>query len=149
MMGRNTEPAGRPWTVILGAAAWCVASAHAAVAADPAAFPSGTAVMFPPAEQAADVPQGAAGMTVYIDPQTGAILSEPAPRSAPLRITPQERNAASTSHLGLTQEPASVPGGGVKLDLQGRFQSPMVVTIDANGTAKVRHLDELPPGGVH
>ena len=38
--------------------------------------------------------------------------------------------------------PSSVPGGGVKVDLQGRFQSPLVGTIDADGKVKMQHLDE-------
>jgi hypothetical protein len=87
---------------------------------------------------------GDAGMIVYIDPSTGAVLSAPAPGAQPLRLTPAERNALSTSHAGLVQVPSSVPGGGVKLDLQGRFQSPFIAVVGADGTATVRHLEELP-----
>jgi hypothetical protein len=43
--------------------------------------------------------------------------------------------------------PSVVPGGGVKVDLQGRFRSPLLVTIDANGKAKMQHLDEMPDSG--
>ena len=103
---------------------------------------SGTSVPQPPAEKPAAVPEGAAGMKVYIDPKTGAILREPAPGTVPLQLTPREQNALSTSHQGLVEVPSSVPGGGVKLDLQGRFQSPLFVTIDANGKVKMQHLDE-------
>jgi hypothetical protein len=42
---------------------------------------------------------------------------------------------------------SSVPGGGVKLDLQGRFQSPLVVTIDADGKVKMQHPGQLPASG--
>jgi hypothetical protein len=101
--------------------------------------------MFPPVEQASG-PAASSGMTIYIDPETGAILSEPAPGSLPLPLTPQEQNALSTSAVGLTQEPSAVPGGGIKLDLQGRFQNPMMMVLDANGNARSLHI-ELPATG--
>jgi len=104
---------------------------------------SGATIPQPLADEPAVSPQGAAGMTVYIDPQTGAILSAPAPGTVPLQVTPELRNALSTSHQGLVQVPSSVPGGGVKLDLQGRFQSPLIVATDADGTVKMRHLGEV------
>jgi hypothetical protein len=37
-----------------------------------------------------------------------------------------------------------VPGGGVKVDLQGRFQSPLFAITDANGKVKMQHLHEMP-----
>lgn len=109
----------------------------------PTQFGSGASVLRPLAEEPAVSPQGTAGMTVYIDPQTGAILSEPAPGTVPLQVSPQLQNALSTSHQGLVQVPSSVPGGGVKLDLQGRFQSPLIVATDADGKVKMRHLGQV------
>ena len=106
------------------------------------------AVVAPPVlsgeSQPAAVSEGAAGMTIYVDPQTGAILREPAPGAVPLQLTPQLRNSLSTSHQGLVETPSSVAGGGVKLDLQGRFQNPLIVTIDADGNVRTRHLSETP-----
>src|SRR5712691_7100731 len=105
-------------------------------------------VMAPPVfsgeSQPAAVPKGAAGMTIHIDPQTGAILKEPAPGAVPLQLSPQLRNSLSTSHQGLVETPSAAAGGGVKLDLQGRFQNPLIVTIDADGKLKMQHLDETP-----
>jgi len=95
----------------------------------------------------AAVPEGAAGMKVYIDPQTGAIRTTPAPGTEPLQLTPQEQNSLSTSHEGLVEVPGTQPGGGMKLNLQGRFQSPMMGTIDANGKVKMQHLGEMPESG--
>jgi hypothetical protein len=92
----------------------------------------------------ATVPAVVPGMTVHIDPKTGAILKEAAPGSVPLQLTPQLRNALSTSHQGLVEEPSTVPGGGVKLDLQGRFQNPVIVTTDADGKVKLQHLHPTP-----
>ena len=90
----------------------------------------------------AQPPADAAGMTVYIDPQTGAILRQPAPGSVPLRLSPLEQNAVSTSHRGLVEVP--VPGGGYKLDHQGRFQTPLIATVGADGKVKTQHLGEPP-----
>jgi hypothetical protein len=95
----------------------------------------------------AAVPEGASGMIIYIDPQTGALLHAPAPGTVPLQLTPALRNALSTSHQGLVETPSAVPGGGVKVDLQGRFQSPLVATIDANGNLRIQHLHEMPESG--
>ena len=105
---------------------------------------SGLSVAQPPAEKPAAVPGGTSGMTIHIDPQTGAILNEPAPGTVPLQLTPEIQNAFSTSDTGLVEVPSAVPGGGVKVDLQGRFQSPVFATIDANGKVKILHLHEMP-----
>jgi len=35
-----------------------------------------------------------------------------------------------------------VPGGGVKVDLQGRFRSPLIATVGADGKLKTQHLGE-------
>src|SRR5262249_33945458 len=91
------------------------------------------------AGESAAVTSGASGIMVHIDPQTGAILKEPAPGTVSLRLTSQLRNALSTSHQGLIEVPSAAPGGGVKVDLQGRFQSPLLATIDANGQLKMQH----------
>src|SRR2546423_284521 len=56
--------------------------------------------------------EGAPGMVIYVDPQTGAILKEPAPGSVPLQLSPQLTNSLSTSHQGLVETPSSVAGGG-------------------------------------
>jgi len=108
---------------------------------------SGASAPQQPAEKPAAVPGSASGMTIYIDPQTGATLKERAPGTVPLQLSPQLQNALGTSHQGLVETPSAVPGGGVKVDLQGRFQSPLFVTIDANGKVKMQHLDEAPEAG--
>ena len=95
----------------------------------------------PRAETPAASPGGPPGMVIYIDPQTGAILKEPAPGTVPLQLSPQLFNALSTSHQGLVETPSSVPDGGVKVDLQGRFQNPLIGTIDADGKVRMQHAD--------
>jgi hypothetical protein len=93
------------------------------------------------ADLQSEVPDTTAGMVVYIDPVTGAILREPAPGSTALPLSQEVSEALSTSSAGLVQ--VQLPGGGVMIDLQGRFQSPMIATIDANGAVSTQHLDEV------
>jgi len=100
-----------------------------------------------PAEKPVAVLGGTDGLMIHIDPQTGAILKEPAPGTVPLQLPPTLRRALSTSHRGLLETPSLVPGGGVKVDLQGRFQSPVFATIDAGGKLKLHHLNEMPESG--
>lgn len=108
--------------------------------------------LFAPTTVAGDLgtsadPGGTSGMMIYIDPETGAFLKEPAPGHEPLQLTPQLQNAFSTSDSGLVEVPSSIPGGGVMLDLQGRFQSPLVITTDTNGKVKMQHLNETSETG--
>ena len=104
------------------------------------------AVAAPPAFSGDGQP-AASGMVIYIDPQTGAILKESAPGTVPLQLTPELQNALSTSDQGLVESPISVHGGGVKVDLQGRFRSPLFATTDANGKVTIHHLHETPEPG--
>lgn len=77
----------------------------------------------------ASAPRPPAGLTVHVDPKTGEFVATPAPGTPPLSLTPEEQNAFSTSHQGLAEVPVTTaPGGGYKLDLKGRFQSPQGVT---------------------
>ena len=84
------------------------------------------------------------GMRIYIDPQTGKLVSTPPPGQEPVPLSPQEIHAMSTSSEELVEVPSAKPGGGVTVDLQGRFQTPLIATIDANGKLKVQHADKLP-----
>src|SRR5262245_55675592 len=96
-------------TGLLGVAACSLVAAQPGFCADdpPAQMPAapGTSVSQPAAEKPAAAPEGSPGLTVYIDPQTGAIRQDPAPGTMPLQLTPQEQNALSTSHQGLAQVP--------------------------------------------
>ena len=84
-----------------------------------------------------------AGLRVYKDPQTGEFTDPPPPEAA--TAAPTER-ALNRSHEGLVAVPSDVPGGGVRLDLQGRFRSHFIATKDADGKINIRCLpeDELP-----
>jgi hypothetical protein len=97
------------------------------------------AMIVPPASSE-DVPPVSAGMVIHVDPRTGDLLREPAPGSVPLQLGPELSNALSTAHQGLVEVPSPAAGGGVTVDLQGRFQNPLIVTIDAAGRFKMHHL---------
>ncbi len=97
-------------------------------------------------EKAAHSPEGAAGMRVYIDPNTGEILEPPA--GAPAAETPESlEKAFNTSSEGLVETPSPVPGGGIILDLQGRFRSPLVATQGADGKISIEHMPVVPGSG--
>ena len=83
------------------------------------------------------------GMTVHIDPNTGKFLSELTPDSEPLTISPEIQNAMSTSSEGLTEQVNPVKGGGVIMDLQGRFQSPLIIHQNTKKEIKIQHLEEI------
>jgi hypothetical protein len=108
---------------VLAAAIVAVASSARVVLASDADAANGAAA------NDATAREGSAGMRVYVDPATGALTSEPAvpepqPRSAGIAAT-------STSTQGLVEQAA--PGGGVMVDLQGRFQNEMRATIGPDG----------------
>ena len=102
------------------------------VSARPAAADDANA----PTSDAPDAAPGRAGQRIHIDPQTGKRVPAPA-GSVAIPADP----AFSTSHGGLVEEPA--PGGGVMIDLQGRFRSAATAAVGADGKAD---LDCVPPG---
>jgi hypothetical protein len=114
--------------VILGAA--CALTVPVIAMAEPAiGTPSGTT-------SSAPASRAGAGQWINVDPKTGARIAPSVPTAA---TAPNP--AFSTSHQGLVQEPA--PGGGIMVDLQGRFRSAATATVGSNGKATV---DCVPPG---
>jgi hypothetical protein len=103
----------------------------------------GASGSYQPAEKPAAV-SSTPGMMVYIDPRTGALLPGPTSDTIPLQLPPEMQNALSTSDQGLVEVQSSEPGGGVKVYLHGRFQSPLFAITDANGKVKMQHLHEIP-----
>jgi lysophospholipase L1-like esterase len=80
-----------------------------------------------------DTRGGSGGMTIYVDPVTGAIIPPP---SGPhtLRTSPADTTAPAPPAEKLPETPGTSPAGGIKLDLQGRFQSAVVAHTRADGT---------------
>lgn len=78
----------------------------------------------------------ASGLVVHIDPITVEFLSEPPTNG----VTPQKAEAATKVPAPqFDVVPSPTPGGGVMIDLQGHFQTPLVATIDADGKVTVKH----------
>ena len=65
-----------------------------------------------------------------MDPDSGEVGGRPEASSLSEAISSDP--AFSTSHQGLVEVPA--PGGGVMVDLQGRFRSATVARVKPDGT---------------
>lgn len=110
----------------IGVGAAVLFSASPAFSADEQARPA--------ADEAAVIE--APGYKVFKD-ATGKFVSAPPAGGAPLAMSAAEKNAASTSSDGLHEEPVAT--GGYKVNLQGRFQSPMLAKIDGDGKLATYH----------
>jgi hypothetical protein len=74
----------------------------------------------------------APGMVLHIDPATGQFTDSPSAQQM------KELSAAlapglNTSDNGLTVRKNAGPGGGVMIDLQGRFQNTSIAVVDEHG----------------
>ena len=87
----------------------------------------------PPTEdESVMVPSNDVGRRVHIDPETGGILPRPAGKRA-AAFQGGTRGSINSSQQGLREKKSPVVGGGVMVDLQGRFRSTVSVTVDENG----------------
>lgn len=87
--------------------------------------------------EATSAPKVSAAQRIYIDPETGEVTTPP-PRKRGEEPDPSS-SAFSTSHEGLVETPSPVPGGGTKIDLKGRFRSPLSATVDDHGQVQLEH----------
>jgi hypothetical protein len=74
----------------------------------------------------------APGMVVHFDPATGRIVETPTPehiKDLAALLAP----VVNMSDEGLQAEASQVPGGGMVINLQGRFQNTSVAVVDDNG----------------
>lgn len=76
---------------------------------------------------------------VAVDPTTGTLLKD-APVAAP---DADIHGALSTSTEGLREEASPVPGGGIVVDLRGRFRSAAVATVGEDGALKIPCVNRL------
>ena len=77
-------------------------------------------------------PAGAAGMKVYLDPETGELQAgSVAAAQNELDIDTQNAVRRDTEGLALVRH----ANGAVSMDLQGRYQSVATIRIDENGAA--------------
>ena len=78
------------------------------------------------------MPVAAQGMRVYRDPATGQ-LGPPPPGVQLPGLSATELRMLNRSDQGL--KPRSLPGGGVAIDLQGRYQNMSMATLGEDGVA--------------
>jgi hypothetical protein len=71
------------------------------------------------------------GYVVYLDRATGKV-TDSRTDAAPLLFDSELANNLSTSSQGLEEVPSPVTGGGVMVDLGGRFQNAMIVVTGEN-----------------
>jgi hypothetical protein len=78
----------------------------------------------------------AEGYVVHVDPQTGRIEQQ-SQSTFPVAADSKMQHRLSTSSEGLVETPSPVPGGGVMVDLEGRFMNTFVATVDDSGGVEV------------
>ncbi len=108
------------------------------LAASPASTPE---PVTPEAPATAEIPPAAgaavSSLAVAMDPATGRLMPATAEQLADL-LSEDMRKALSTSGADLFEEASPTPGGGVMIDLQGRFQSAQWARRAADGSLQVQ-----------
>lgn len=143
---RPVAPQSSPQSVRPAAsAAQPVAAADAADTADTADAADVRRVSAAPPSVAPPASVPTAGLRAHVDPETGRFVPEPPPGAA-VESDLVTADAMSTRSVDLVELPSSVPGGGVMLDLGGRFQSAIEMSIDESGALSSDcATDEAPP----
>ena len=76
------------------------------------------------------------GIIIHIDPKTGEIITPP----AGVLPDPDAQPAVAKKPLAELRETLSpVPGGGVMINLDERFHTPLSATIDIDGKVRFQH----------
>lgn len=104
--------------------------------------PSSTTVAEGHGGKTAGGSQGSAAQRAFVDPKTGRLGVPPAKGRRTEALAPSA--AFSTSDEGLVETLSPEPGGGVMVDLQGRFQSPLTITRDSDGNVRIEHVPSVP-----
>lgn len=89
------------------------------------------------------------GRIAFVDPDSGEVLTGEAAAAAALE---EERSAFTEAMSAQVRESFSAEGleeqrtetGAVAVDLQGRFQNPLVATIDPENGISIRHFSPGP-----
>jgi hypothetical protein len=101
----------------------------------------GPAVVTETRPPAAGATEKAPGMIIHIDPNTGEILSKP-----PATPLPADKSTAGTQKE-LREVPSPVPGGGVMIEIDDRFKTPLKATVEPDGKVTIRHQSETSSSG--
>lgn len=88
--------------------------------------------------------QTQAGVRAYVDPETGELTAPPPDQEI---RPPAQASVLQQGDRGLVEQPA--PTGGFMVDLEGRFQAPLIAVPDQNGGVSIQHgtLPETENGG--
>jgi hypothetical protein len=88
--------------------------------------------------------QKAPAMKIYIDPKTKNFSDPPPAQQLP---TESQKAFEPSQASALELRPASSPrpGGGVMIDLKGRFRSPLTATRKADGKLAIEHPHPAAP----
>jgi hypothetical protein len=135
------KPKHRRWTAPL---AWLAAGLIVAVspwaAAEDTASPAGDEIASPTGdENAPQEPQpAAAGLTIFVDPETGEIVDQPT-AAQKAALSEALRRSLDKSSEGL--EAFELLYGGHGVHLQGRFRSAVIARMRADGSFEIRCAD--------
>ena len=88
--------------------------------------------------QTAEPTEKRPGIIVYIDPKTGEITTPP-PGALPAPVAQPSVDAAKKPLPEPRETLSPVPGGGVMIELDERFHSPLSATIDTDGKVRFQH----------
>jgi len=77
------------------------------------------------------------GLKAYKDPVTGKFGPPPAGVQSSLSSAAVKNRRSTTSVM--KEVPSPVTGGGMMMDLKGRFRKSLMATKDAEGRIKIRH----------
>jgi hypothetical protein len=81
-------------------------------------------------------------IVVHIDPKTGEIITPPAGVLSG-QVSQQPVDASKKPRAELRETLSPVPGGGVMIHLDDRFDSPLSATIDADGKVRFEHKENM------
>jgi hypothetical protein len=132
---RRVKPLIVAGVAVISAAAWLALASVGGEDGDAAQVPTATA----------SVP-AVAGYVVHIDPATGEFVAQ-AQSTVSVVLDESMRNSLSTSSEGLEVVPSPVPGGGMMVNLQGRFQNMFVAAVDETGRVAASCNSSLPRDG--
>jgi len=91
---------------------------------------------------APQAPKISAGFKAYVDPVTGGPVTGEGLARPDDAMPPLELDAThTTSAHGLREIASPEPGGGISVDLQGRFRVPLEATLAPERRPSIRHRD--------
>ena len=82
-----------------------------------------------------------AATKLHINPQTGEFVTPP--KGPSVKAPSARANMFNASSQGLTKRASKVPGGGEWVDLEGRFRSPLTLTIKPDGNKTIHHSSQI------